>query len=74
MTDVARSSGAETGLPDDRGQGHGSALDEQLEIEQRYVTGLYDRLDELRREKADELARVRRTDMGTGHQLSLIHI
>ena len=68
MTDVARSSGAETGLPDDRGQGHGSALDEQLEIEQRYVTGLYDRLDELRREKADELARVRRTDMGTGHQ------
>ena len=68
MTDVARSSGAETGLPDDRGQGHGSAVDEQLEIEQRYVTGLYDRLDELRREKADELARVRRTDMGTGHQ------
>ena len=34
MTDVARSSGAETSLPDDRGQGHGSsALDEQLEVE-----------------------------------------
>lgn len=68
MTDVARTTGAEAGLPDDRGRSHDSALDEQRAIEQRYVSGLYDRLDALRREKAEELARVRRTDMGTGHQ------
>lgn len=45
-----------------------AALKQQLAVEQAYVTRLYDRLDALRTEKAQELERIRATDMGTGHQ------
>lgn len=40
----------------------------QLELEREYVQVLYSRLDALRQEKAEELSRVRRTDMGSNHQ------
>lgn len=40
----------------------------QLDVEREYVRILYARLDALRQEKAEELARVRRTDTGSNHQ------
>lgn len=40
----------------------------QLDVEREYVRILYARLDALRQEKTEELARVRRTDMGSNHQ------
>lgn len=40
----------------------------QLDVEREYVRILYARLDALRQEKAEELARVRRTDLGSNHQ------
>lgn len=48
--------------------GAGGAMEQQLVLEQSYVSRLYDRLDALRSEKQRELAQVRSTDRGTGHQ------
>ena len=41
---------------------------QQLHLEREYVAGAYARLDELRELSGRELARVRRTDFGGGHQ------
>lgn len=41
---------------------------QQLDLEREYVAGAYARLDELRELSGRELARVRRSDFGGGHQ------
>ncbi|GAB3529301.1 HelD family protein [Arthrobacter monumenti] len=43
-------------------------LDSELNYEREYVAGLYARLDELREEKAAQLAQVRRTTSAGSHQ------
>ncbi|MDO5618693.1 HelD family protein [Kocuria sp.] len=44
------------------------AVERQLELEREYVRVLYARLDALRTEKSEELAKVRRTETGSNHQ------
>ena len=41
---------------------------QQLELERDYVAQAYERLDELREINGQELAKVRRSDYGGGHQ------
>ena len=45
-----------------------SSVQTELDHERRYVAGLYHRLDELREEKSEQLAQVRRSHSAGSHQ------